>query len=599
MSRFLRITAALALSAAAALGCASPKGGSPARTVDPEAEAWVLFMQGNLLQHDGKLEEAAQQYERAAELDPDSPELQRALAMIWIQLGKPEQALPHAERAHQLLPDDDEVRSGLATLYIRMQDFERAAALLEPLHARGGLSEEGTQALFGMYVKLGRIDAAEMVAAEMAQRWPEEIWPVLAMGAAYESVGRFADAEKSYRRALEIDPQEAAPYDYIARVRNAQGDRKGEFAVLQEKLVRFPGDERAMVRIAEIHEEEGRRDEAIAVLEKLTQAHAGMAPAQLRLGALYFESGRHAQAAQRFEAVARDAEAIGQAGLLDAALYFLGLSYAELERYDDAFGVLARVQEGSPRFAEALRVRAWILEKQGDLPGAIAEAKRALAATDDARRMGVFLAGLHQRNGDLASGVEVMNGLIEKYPDDVDLVYDLGVLHGEAEDQDRALGFMDQVLARKPDHYSALNYVGYTWAERGERLDEAESMIRRAIELKPDDGFITDSLGWLFYQRGLKQIAAGQGDAARASFQTAIQQLERALSQLDKADPVISWHLADAYRSVSRFQDALRSYEQALELDPKPEDAEKIRAQIELLRLQLGQVRARERGSAP
>jgi tetratricopeptide (TPR) repeat protein len=85
----------------------------------------------------------------------------------------------------------------------------------------------------------------------------------------------------------------------------------------------------------------------------------------------------------------------------------------------------------------------------------------------------------------------------------------------------------------------------------------------------------------------------------RSSFKAAIEQLERALSQLDKADPVITWHLADAYRSVSRFQDALASYERALELDPKAEDAEKIRAQIELLRLQLGQVRARERGSAP
>ena len=71
------------------------------------------------------------------------------------------------------------------------------------------------------------------------------------------------------------------------------------------------------------------------------------------------------------------------------------------------------------------------------------------------------------------------------------------------------------------------------------------------------------------------------------------------LGQLDKADPVITWHLADAYRSVSRFQDALQSYERALALEPKVADAEKIRAQIELLRLQLGQVRAPERGPAP
>jgi tetratricopeptide (TPR) repeat protein len=145
---------------------------------------------------------------------------------------------------------------------------------------------------------------------------------------------------------------------------------------------------------------------------------------------------------------------------------------------------------------------------------------------------------------------------------------------------------MHRVLEIDKDHSGALNYVGYTWADQGRRLDEAEVMIRRAIELRPDDGFITDSLGWVHYQRGLKLLAAGRVDPARRSFAEAITQLERALELLERDDPVITWHLGDAYRSVSRFDEALAAYRRALDLEPRADDADVIRRQIELLQLQ-------------
>ena len=132
--------------------------------------------------------------------------------------------------------------------------------------------------------------------------------------------------------------------------------------------------------------------------------------------------------------------------------------------------------------------------------------------------------------------------------------------------------------------------MGYTWAERGERLDEAESLIRRAIALEPGDGNITDSLGWVLYQRGRQQTASGNGEAALVSFRQAVEHLERALAQLDQPDPIIAWHLGDAYRSVARFEDALKSYQRALELGPEDEDAAKIRERIERLRLRLNGV---------
>jgi len=228
-----------------------------------------------------------------------------------------------------------------------------------------------------------------------------------------------------------------------------------------------------------------------------------------------------------------------------------------------------------------------VYERRKDFPTAITEVKRAITAAPDKLSLQVYLAGLLQRSGDLPGAVALMDELIRANPDQADLYYDLGVLYGESGDRDRSLELMHKVLEIDPENASALNYIGYTWAEQGERLDEAEGMIRRAIELKPEDGYITDSLGWLLYQRGLQQEAAGERDAAKSSFNAACAQLEHALELLDKDDPIITWHLGDAYRSLARFQDALNTYERALTLEPADADAAKIQREIDLLQRKL------------
>ena len=113
---------------------------------------------------------------------------------------------------------------------------------------------------------------------------------------------------------------------------------------------------------------------------------------------------------------------------------------------------------------------------------------------------------------------------------------------------------MRLVLKINPDHPQALNYIGYTYAEKGINLDEAEALIKRALELKPDDGYITDSLGWVYFKKG---------------------EIEKAVIELEKAhllapeDPVIAEHLGDAYASRNLIDKAIIMYERAMKLDPK------------------------------
>ncbi len=99
-----------------------------------------------------------------------------------------------------------------------------------------------------------------------------------------------------------------------------------------------------------------------------------------------------------------------------------------------------------------------------------------------------------------------------------------------------------------------LNYLGYSWVDRGENLAEAEKLIARAVELRPNDGFIADSLGWVYYRTG--------------RYAEAVEQLERAVS-LEPGDPVINEHLGDAYWKVGRLNEARFQWSHALRMDPE------------------------------
>ncbi len=568
--------------------CASAggPGGERVRFGDPAAESTALFLQGRMLELDGKLLEAAAAYEAAAALDPESAELFQRTAQVWARMGQPEKALEFATVAHALDPDDDGARRGLATLYVALKRYGDAAGLLEPHFETDELSLEGLFALFNLYIEMGRPQDAEIVAERFIEHAPREPRGYFALGVALERQNRHEDAQAAYRRGIDKVPGEPRFFDAIARVKQSLDDVEGEILVLEEKLDAFPGDMAAMRRIAQLEEQSGHREAATEVLEALVARHPEQTTPQFQLGLFYYEAGRFPEAIERFELVVERSEALGESRWVDEVRYFLGRARYEAGAIDEALAVLAEIPLGSERYPDARIVMARIYEEFDDLASALIEVQRAATAVPENTAIQSYLAGLLQRSGDLDSAVELMRSLIATDPEDVELYYDLGVIYGNAGREDDAIELMVELLERDADHASALNYVGYTWADHGQRLDEAEVYILRALELRPEDGYITDSLGWLYYQQGLKQLGEGDAGAARDSFQLAIVKLEHALELLEEDDPIITRHLADAYRSVSRFDEALSAYRRALELGPEEDEASDIREQIELLESQ-------------
>jgi tetratricopeptide (TPR) repeat protein len=300
----------------------------------------------------------------------------------------------------------------------------------------------------------------------------------------------------------------------------------------------------------------------------------------LRAGFLFFEARDYENAAAQFERVLagnRDQHEVA---------YFAGVSYRRQKERDRALELFEGIPVESERYTEARTQIASVREEQGDYVGALAYVEEA-RAVQSTRPLDLYAASLRAKAGDFEGAVAFLDGLLRESPEDIELLYNLGVLHGDADQDERAMEYMNDVLEREPDHAGALNFVGYTWAEQGTNLVLAEEYITRALEKRPEDGFITDSLGWLYYQKALPLIEGGQREDGLRLLERAKRELERA-AELTGGDPVIAEHLGDVLLLMGDRESALVYYQEAIDLVPREREQPELRGKHERLRKELG-----------
>jgi len=244
-----------------------------------------------------------------------------------------------------------------------------------------------------------------------------------------------------------------------------------------------------------------------------------------------------------------------------------------------AFESVARTH---PLYVESRMQMAIYYEENRQFEAALREVDE-LRGLRRERSLDFHAAALRVRMGDFRGGVAMLESMLAEDPDDTDVLYQLGVLYGIRKDIDRSLEYMNEVLERDPENAQALNYVGYTWVERGENLDQAEQLIERAVRLSPRDGYIIDSLGWVYYMRARPLIAGRRRSEGLRLLEKAITQLDLAL-ELTGGDPVVSEHLGDVYFLMDERRRALDYYEEAEAMSPRLDEQPDLQDKLEALR---------------
>ena len=319
---------------------------------------------------------------------------------------------------------------------------------------------------------------------------------------------------------------------------------------------------------------------AIATYREVAESYPGDLQVTRRLASLEFGAGHYEEAAERLRrAFEQDPEHYEFA-------YSLGQVLLAMGRDEEAAEYFSAVPSSHPLFVESRLQIAIIHEDADRLDEALVEVERLRTLRPD-RGIDFHAASLRARTGDFAGGLALLEEMLEESPDDEEVLYHLGVLHGTQKNVDEALVYMQRVLEHNPENAQALNYIGYTWAERGENLDEAERLIEQAVSLAPRDGYILDSLGWVYYQQARPLLDGERHQEGLELLGRALEQLTLA-DELTGGDPVVSEHIGDVYLLLDQQDRALQYYEEAVGQNPRIDEQPNLHEKLDRLRRELG-----------
>jgi tetratricopeptide (TPR) repeat protein len=247
----------------------------------------------------------------------------------------------------------------------------------------------------------------------------------------------------------------------------------------------------------------------------------------------------------------------------------LAEAYDNAKRYDLELQAFDRIPETSPLWLSVQIQKAFALnslerveESKTLLDSLIAKNPKDVRPLD---ALGNIMRS-HERYGEARDAYSRAIALIPKpTKDNWALYYSRGVSNERLKDWPAAEADLKKALALSPEESVVLNYLGYSWVDQGMHLKTAMDYIRKAVKLKPEDGYYVDSLGWAYFRLG--------------NLPAAVEQLERAV-ELRPDDPVINDHLGDAYWRIGRKLEAKYQWQQSLSLKPESDQVVELEKKI-------------------
>jgi len=535
MRRFAALAASFCLAACA----------TAAQAPVQESRAYADFLIGRVANARSDHTAAADRYFAALARNPGDPTLIEGALVASLASGDVERA----RRAARMAPRDD------APAYAHI--VRAADALLAQRYAQADAElsrAEGT--------------AAEQLVARMVSNW------------ARAGQGRSGDIAADLAPLASIRPygglfgyQQAMVLDYSGQQREALAayERASQgglwlpngVARHADLLLRTGARDQALALLGT---ESNASNPALAAMRAQIQNGAGtferLTPARGAAAAVYGLSAVFRQEHDTTNSLAALTLAIMLDPGFDGARLSLAQQQSELGHIDAARRVLNEVPPISPYRTSARTLEAWIVYDNGDEAGGIAIAQE-VAATGDVRARRA-LGDMYRGADRFAEAEPIYTALIEEQPNEWRSYFSRGATRERLDRWPEAEADFRRALELSPDQPDVLNYLGYSWVDRGEHLQEGLAMIRRAAEIRPMSGAIIDSLGWAHYRLG--------------NYAEAVDWLEAAV-RLEPADPTLNDHLGDAYWRMDRRIEARFQWQRAMTLEP--DDPEAIRQKIE------------------
>lgn len=516
----------------------------------PESDILFNLMAGELAGHGGDLRQATEFYGHAAaasddpavaaratrialyagdrsgaaltaatrwvELAPRDPEALQTLGLLHVRDGEPGQATPYFERMLEAVDVDD--GKGFMVIGASLAKEDDAAAALEAMGLLVSRHSDDPWAHFAYATLALNMDDYRLAVRESTKVLsiqPDFADALLVRAQAYLRLDNTSLAVRDMRAAADLNPRSVEIRLNLGRLLVSAEEYAEARKVFEDLASEAPGNEDLMYMLGLLNLQDQRYDEAEKYFRVLTSS-----PKRAAEG--YYYLGRVDEARDR------PAAAIDAYGNVDSGEYFLD----------------AQIRSTA------------LMAANGDLKGAreqLGRMRTRVSSSGDSVRLYLAEGQLLRDSGLYSKGMDLYNRALTEHPANGDLLYARALMAEKLDRIDILERDLQTILAEDPDNATALNALGFTLADRNERIPEALGYIERALEVSPDDPTVIDSMGWVQYRMG--------------NYEQAEHFLRKAFDILP--DPEIAGHLSEAMWIQGNRTEARLMLQEALKSNPE------------------------------
>ncbi len=391
--------------------------------------------------------------------------------------------------------------------------------------------------------KAGRMDAAH---AAIRQGIAANDTPTLRQLQAqlYLQENKLQEARQSFEAMHRLSPDSEAPVLLLHSLSSRMGDKAAAEQVLRTFFDSHENALRVGNALGRLLAEQKRLDEAIAVYEKLAARTQDAPEILAALGLLHYQKDHFSKAAALFR---RSLQARQDA----AVRFYLAASLEASGKSIEAARLYERFNPKNSAYAEAQLRLANMALKQGKLGKAARRLLTLISKQPEAVEAYSMLSSVRLAQEKYRQSIKETDPAMALKDVPTRLLFNRAAAFEHLRDYASAEAHLKRLLKIDPEHADALNFLGYLYAETGTNLDEAETLINRALKLKPNDGYYMDSLAWVYFKLG---DYAGALDAQR-----------KAIKQVAD-DPVMREHLGDILWRNGKAEEARQAWGQAIKL---------------------------------
>jgi tetratricopeptide (TPR) repeat protein len=493
--------------------------------------------------------------------DPENLYLQRELAIFYLMQKNNLKALNIVKNIIAKNPRDIDSLIMYGRIKQNLKQIDDAKEAYEKVIANDPAQEKIYLILGDIYMEEGDLGKALKVYKQLVDKYPEFYAGYFFIGKIYAEQGKIVDAEKEFLKTLDLEPDlEEARFELIELYKSI-GEEQKTIEIYKEILKRNSNNIRAALELGLLYYKNGMIKDSDKLFNDLAAKSLSDSEVIKKVAQIYLDKKKYNDAIIAIEGMLKSLP--GSSDIHYAA----GMAYNAINDKETAIAQFKQVPPDSKFYQNSVIQISFLYRDLEKIREAINFLENLIENVPDKPELMLYLASFYEENEEFYKAEKVLKKAIKIDPENIELHFSLGVVYDKWDKKEAAIESMKTVISLEPHNANALNYIGYIYAELGINLDEAERFIKEALKHMPDDGYITDSLGWVYYRKG--------------RYKDALKLLKKAVD-LVPDDPVILEHLGDVYLKMTNKKKALMFYERSLLKREK--DKADIRKKIQDLR---------------